>query len=271
MIAIIGCGNMAEAIVQGFHKKNKNISFLTYTPSFLRAESLAKKVSGRAVKNLIELQEASAFVIACKPQQLLDLSKNIKKAGLDLRSKHIISILAATPIEVLEKELVASRITRVMPNTPSALGLGMSLILNSKSVWIEDRSLVNDFFNACGEVHELNTEEEFDQVTTVASSGPAYVFLFAKTMVDKLTTWGISHEDSKKIVIQMFRGSSELMQNQNDLSLNELISKVTSKGGVTIEAIKSFKEGELGQLTNKALDAALARSSEITSEVLSKH
>lgn len=264
MIGVIGCGNMAEAIVKGFSQKFPKIEFLTYTPSFTGADTLAKQVNGKAVKALIELQAADTIVIACKPQQLNDLADNINKAGLDLKQKHIISILAATPLQVLESRLGATKITRVMPNTPSLIGLGMSLIMHSKAVTKKERELVDDFFNACGEVQKIETEEMFDKVTTVSGSGPAYVFLFAKTMADQLSSWGLSPEDSKEIVIQLFRGSSELMNSQKELSLDELISKVTSKGGVTIEAVESYRGNGLEGLTQKALSAAVRRSNKMT-------
>ena len=270
MIGVIGCGNMAEAIVKGFHQKNQNTKFLTYTPSFIRAEKLAKAVEGKSVQNLAELQVADTVIIACKPQQLNDLAINIKSSGLDLSQTHLISILAATPIEIISEKLNASKISRVMPNTPSLVGLGMSLVLHSSAINTEEKKLVNDFFHACGEVQELPNEKLFDQVTTVSGSGPAYVFLFAKTMADQLVSWGLNPESSKKIVTQLFRGSSELMKSQEDLSLDELISKVTSKGGVTIEAVKSFESDGLDKLTMKALSCAFARSEEMRIEALLK-
>lgn len=263
MIAVIGCGNMATAIVKGFSKKDSSINFLTYTPSFTRAKNLAEEVNGRAVKRLIDLSEAGTIVLACKPQQLEDLVTSIDNSGLDLEDKHIISILAATPIEVIRKKLGVSRVTRVMPNSPSLIGMGMSLVLHDESVTTRERSLVDNFFSSCGEVALMPSETIFDQVTTVSGSGPAYVFLFAQTMVEKLLSWGLEEEKAKEIVLQLFRGSSELMVDQSDLSIEDLISNVTSKAGVTIEAVNSYKESGISKTTSTALDAAWLRSKEI--------
>lgn len=267
MIAVIGCGNMATAIVKGFFNKNNEINFLTYTPSYTRAENLAKEVNGRAVKSLSELDEASTIVLACKPQQLNSLSQSINESSLDLTNKHIISILAATPVEAIKNKLGVSRVTRIMPNTPALIGMGMSLVFHGKEVLDDERKLVDEFFSSCGEVAEMPSEIVFDQVTTVSGSGPAYVFIFAQTMVTKLVSWGISEEKAKEISIQLFRGSSELMANQKDLSLETLISNVTSKGGVTIEAVNSYKSSGIESMTSTALDAAYLRSQEIESEL----
>ena len=263
MIGIIGCGNMASAIVKGFYSKNNEVEFLTYTPSYTRAEALALMVNGTAVRSLSELNKAKTIVIACKPQQLSELAKSIKDSGLELKDKHIISILAATSIETIQNILDAPRVTRVMPNTPALIGEGMSLVIHGDSVLENEKEIVEEFFSSCGEIALMPSETIFDQVTTVSGSGPAYVFLFAQTMAQKLSSWGVSDKLAKEIVIQLFRGSSDLMADQNDLPLEKLISNVTSKGGVTIEAVNSFKNSKLDNITSLALDAAYLRSKEL--------
>lgn len=269
MIGVIGCGNMAQAIVNGYHQKDSKVKFMTYTPSFTRADELARAVKGKAVKELSELTIAKTIVLACKPQQLNDLSHMVKNSDLNLKEKHIISILAATPIEALKNKLGAQKISRVMPNTPALIGEGVSLVIHSKEVTHKDKELVNKFFSACGEVQELKTEELFEKVTTVSGSGPAYVFLFAEALLTKLLNWGLNQEQARNIVNQLFIGSSHLMKNQKQDSLNEMIDKVTSKGGVTIEAINAFKKVGLSDITSSALDQAYARSMEIEREIKS--
>jgi pyrroline-5-carboxylate reductase len=268
MIGIIGCGNMAQAIVVGYANQKSEVDFLTYTPSYFRAEELAKLVNGKATKDLSDFEAAKTIVIACKPQQLNALVENIIKAKLDLRDKHIISILAATSIEVLKEKLKVYRVSRVMPNIPCLVRKGMSLIIHSLEVPVVDAKFVADFFTACGEVAIMSSEKLFDQVTTVSGSGPAYVFLFAQTMTEKLISWGINEDEARKITVQLFCGSSQLMLNQNEKSISELISSVTSKGGVTIEAIKSFERNNLSNLTSSALDAAFLRSEEIKKDLV---
>lgn len=267
MIGVIGCGNMAQAIVKGYAKKNKDVKFLTFTPSYTRAKELADYVGGSAARELSELSCVDTIVIACKPQQLTSLAKSMEEAGLSLEDKHIISILAATPINTLKSKLQSRRVSRVMPNIPCLVGRGMSLVIHSNEVTRAEADLVDDFFISCGEVVSMPSELLFDQVTTVSGSGPAYVYLFAKTLADKLVSWGLDQEDAKKISIQLFSGSSEIMKSQNDRSLDELIASVTSKAGVTIEAVNSYKENNLEALSSMALDAAFNRSEEIREEL----
>lgn len=265
MIGVIGCGNMAGAIVRGMHRVYPEEAFMTYTPSYTRAKELAQDVGGKAVEELEAFKEADSIIIGCKPQQFADLAEKLK-GKFDLSQKHFISIMAALPMDTIQNKLGAKRVSRVMPNTPSLFNQGVSLVLHSSDVKSMERELTLKMFSSVGKTHVLKSEEEFDKVTTVSGSGPAYVFQFAKAMSDRLQGWGIEAQEARKIVNQLFIGSSELMERNSNITLDELISQVTSKGGVTIEAVKVFREMELGSITEKALDAAYKRSIEMTKE-----
>lgn len=265
MIGVIGCGNMASAIVKGVNRVYPEEKFLTYTPSHTRAKELAAAVGGEAAKNLENLAAADSIIIGCKPQQFGDLAGNLE-GKFDLGSKHFISIMAALPLKAIQDKLGAKRVTRVMPNTPSLFNEGVSLILHADEVETKERELSLKIFSSCSKTHLLKSEESFDQVTTVSGSGPAYVFLFAKTMADQLVAWGIEAGEARSIVNQLFIGSSKLMQENRDTALDELIAQVTSKGGVTIEAVNVFKEKNLGEITSEALLAAFKRSRELTEQ-----
>ena len=265
VIGVIGCGNMASAIVKGAHKIYPQEKFLTYTPSRTRAIELAKEVKGMALEDLAGLEQAESIIIGCKPQQFNELAQNL--AGkFDLSSKHFISIMAAIPLKSIQEKLGAAQVSRVMPNTPALFNQGASLILHASEVSACQRELTHKIFGSCGSTHLMESEELFDQTTTVSGSGPAYVFLFAKGMVNQLVKWGVESSEARLIVNQLFVGSSHLMREKSQTSLDELISQVTSKGGVTIEAVKTYREGDLEQLTCAALKAAFKRSEELTEQ-----
>lgn len=267
MIAILGCGNMATAIVEGYYKKHQKGDFLTYTPNETDAVTLAKKIKGRAITDLSELEKADQVMIACKPQHFSDLCKTIDQAKVDLSSKHIISIMAAVPLETIVEKLNSKKVTRVMPNTPCFVGEGMCLLLHSEGVSDQNKNFVETFFQACGKTTNISSEELFDQVTTVSGSGPAYVFQFAAAMSKQLQEWGMSLTDSQMIVTQLFKGSSHLMEAEAETPLQTLIDRVTSKKGVTIEAVEKFQEKDLEGITKEALLKAASRSTELTEEV----
>lgn len=266
MIGVIGCGNMASAIVKGIHKTFLDEQFLTYTPSFTRAQKLAEDVNGKAVKELKDLKDAKTIIIACKPQQFDSLVSDLK-GHFDLNEKHFISIMAAVSLNTIKRKLGVSKVTRVMPNTPSLYAEGVSLILHSPEVTTEEQEKSLKYFSACSKVHAISDEKLFDQVTTVSGSGPAYVFYFAKTLADQLAGWGLDAQEAKEIVIQLFKGSARLMEENSKESLNQLIDQVTSKGGVTIEAVKVYQAKNLDEITKSATEAAFKRSLEITKDL----
>jgi pyrroline-5-carboxylate reductase len=265
MIGVIGCGNMASAIVKGIHKKFQNEEFLTFTPSYTRAQTLAEAVNGKAVKELQELKDCDVIIIACKPQQFQDLAKNLKEK-LALEEKYFISIMAAISVETIQKNLNVKKVTRVMPNTPSLFNEGVSLIYHSSDVSSDQKVKCEKYFSACSQVNILDNELTFDKVTTVTGSGPAYVFYFAKTMADQLASWGIEEKAAREMVAQLFKGSTKLMEENTHRSWSELIDEVTSKGGVTIEAIKVYQEKGLDETTQDALAAAFNRSQVLTKQ-----
>lgn len=269
MIGVIGCGNMASAIVSGINKVYPNTKFMTYTPSYTRAEALAQKVGGQAVRELSELATCDYLLIGCKPQQFFELAKNLKDGLPSLESKYIISMMAAVSLPSIEKHLGSSNITRIMPNTPIGLGEGISLLLHSESaVQTEANAIeyVTKLFEACSKVFTMDSEEQFDKVTTISGCGPAYIFYLTELFAQNLGQWGMDSVAATQLSLALMKGSVELMENRGDSSLSDLVDQVTSKKGVTIEAVEVFRNEGLPELVSKALGAAYSRSSEISKE-----
>lgn len=266
MIGVIGCGNMASAIVVGIHGGYSDVKFQTYNPTKSKAKDLAAKVKGEAVDSLDELKSAQTLLIGVKPQKFDELAAQLLEAGIDLKDKHIISMMASISIDAIKRKLGVSKVTRVMPNTPIFYGKGVSLILHSDELSDETKETINNYFKACSEVFEIDSEKTFDEVTTVTGSGPAYVYLFAESFVNKLKSFGIEEKVAQKMVTGLFEGSSLLMRENAEDSLQSMIDKVTSKGGVTIEAVKKYREHELEKITSIALDSAVNRSGELSNE-----
>ncbi len=267
MLAVLGCGNMATAIIEGYYKKHRKGDFLTFNPKVEDAKVLANKVNGEVITDLKNLDRADQILIACKPQHFSILCAMIEEVDVNLSEKHIISIMAAVPAEIISERLNAKKVTRVMPNTPCFVGEGMCLLYHLDSIGEAEIKFVETFFNACGITTNIESEKLFDQVTTVSGSGPAYVFQFAQAMSNQLQQWGLSMDASQDIVTQLFKGASHLMEEEKGTPLQTLIDRVTSKKGVTIEAVEKFREKDLEGITKEALLKAATRSLEMTEEV----
>jgi pyrroline-5-carboxylate reductase len=262
-IGVLGCGNMASAVVLNMHEKFKEINFFTYTPSFTRAKVLADSTNSIALKDLSEFKDIDYWIIGCKPQQLNNLAKAI---GKRLKNQKIVSMLAATKESKLESLFETKEIIRIMPNTPVKLGLGITLFYASKNVSSSFKEQVINHNQSGSKVYVMKTEEELDKLTVITGSGPAYIFYLAQTLEEKLQSMGVDKENSRDMINNLFLGSSELMYSDKT-DIPKLVDQVTSKGGVTIEAIQVYKEHNLMETTSKAIDAALIKTDQIALEL----
>lgn len=262
-IAVIGCGNMASKVIRQMYNANKKINFYTYTPSKTRAQELAKIVNGVVVNSIddFNFEEIDYWVIGCKPQQVKDLAKEFNSK---LKDKNIVSMLAATSISKLSELFNSNQIMRIMPNTPIGLGHGITLVTKHSDFKNSNEFLTH--LKSGSYILETKTEKELDEITVFSGSGPAYVFYFALTLEQKLVSLGYDESESRKIINNLFVGSSVLM-NSSKSSLSELLDQVTSKGGVTIEAIKEYQISDLSGITSKAIDKALRRTEQIAQEL----
>lgn len=251
---------MAAPIVRTISRNDKNIEFYTYTPSKVRAKELALEVGGVYMEELELFPDMDLWMIGCKPQQLKELGASLKGK---LANKNIISILASTGFSSLETHLGTNKIIRIMPNTPSAFGKGISLMISNKAVRAQFEDKVFEIFNHCGEVIKTSSEKQFDELTVFSGSGPAYVFRFALSYYKKLIKMGFDENVSRKLIDQLFSGSSELMLRETN-SYESMVSRVTSKGGVTIEAVKVLESADIDFLIESSIDAAIKRGEQIS-------
>lgn len=262
-IAVLGCGNMASAVVKNMHVKFPDINFFTYTPSYTKAKVLADETSSRAVKSLDDFPNIDYWLIGCKPQQVKALAKDLNGK---LKGQKIVSMLAATKIDKLRELFDTDNIVRIMPNTPVKLGLGITLIYSENNCDKEFTSIVFNHNKSGSSVFEMKSEDELDELTVFSGSGPAYIFYLAQTLEQKLQSLNINKELSRKMINDLFVGSSAVIQNSSE-DISVLIDQVTSKAGVTIEAVNTYKDSNLSKTTSNAIDAALKRTREIIEEL----
>lgn len=261
-IAVIGCGNMAGAVVRAMSKNNKQeLEFLTFTPSKTRAIELAKEVDGTVMESLDEVEKADYLIVGCKPQQFGELAKMLE--GVDLKEKVVISIMAGISQLKISELLNTPHVLRLMPSLPMEHGEGICLLHYGPALAEEEKDFIKKALSSSSMVFELENEDAFDQVTVVSASGPAYIYYFMQAMEKTLGEWGVKEEDRRSLVAQLFRGSAKSALEKSELGLEEMISQVTSKKGVTIEAIDSFRKSELSAGIQTGLMQAARRSFEI--------
>lgn len=171
---------MSSALVKGIWKERKDLLVHTYTPSFSRAEKLAMETSGTAYKNPSDIPKVDAYLIGCKPQQFDQLAMEFKdKIGKD---KIIISILAGVKADRISEKLGNRKVVRIMPNTPTLVSKGVSLLYSSEYMDIDEKREVEDLISKTSKVYSFEDEEMIEKLSGLTGSGPAYVFELARIL-----------------------------------------------------------------------------------------
>ncbi len=262
-LGVIGCGNMASAILQGHCKNSNHFDIYLYDIDPLKSQELAEKIGGSAVSFPTELSSCPFFLLAIKPQQLDVMADEF--AEIIGEGAVVVSILAGANIAKIKKSLEVHRVTRVMPNTPCLYSKGVSAIYHSPDLAPFDRELVESIFSFVSTICLLQSEDDVDKISGITGSGPALLFEFTLALAAKLKSMeiaGVGDELAEKLVQETIFGSSILMNKSKD-SLEQLKANVTSKGGITFEALKVFDECDLRQIISTAIDAAYGRAKEL--------
>lgn len=265
-IAFIGAGNMTSAIINGMVKQGYPAdAIMASNPSVEKLTALQSSCGIRVTQdNNAAVEWAEVIVLAVKPQ-VMEVACNTFNHQ-NLTHKTFISIAAGLPVARLF-EMLGSPVAliRTMPNTPSAIGLGMTGLYAHPSVTESDKEFANNLMSMVGETVWLDSESDIDAVIAAAGSSPAYFFYMLEAMQAATESYGFSEADARRLVQQAMLGSAQLVINNPDTPLATLRAQVTSKGGATAEAIKVFEEQGFPATIKQAMDAAIERS-----QVLSK-
>jgi len=174
----------------------------------------------------------------------------------------IMSFVAGKKIGFIQENLSpAQPIVRIMPNTPTSVGLGAAGYSFGNNVSKEHREFVASLLTAAGKAVEVD-ESLQDAITATSGSGPAYFFAFVEAMIEGSIALGLTREDATKLTIQTIVGSAALLENSGD-SPTTLREKVTSPNGTTAAALASFSNDQLSAIVARAMKAARDRSQEL--------
>ena len=260
-VAVLGAGVMGEALIAaliGSGVKSSSIAIVEKRPE--RCSELVGKyaITVESLANAVSTSDVILLVV--KPQDMQGLLAEIKP---DInKSALLLSFVAGKKIEFIQENLSDSQpIVRIMPNTPTSVGLGAAGYSFGSTVTQEHRAFVASLLAAAGKAVEVD-ESLQDAITATSGSGPAYFFAFVEAMVDGAVALGLSREDATTLTIQTIVGSAALLEKSGD-SPTTLREKVTSPNGTTAAALASFSNDHLSEIVARAMKAAHARSQEL--------
>jgi pyrroline-5-carboxylate reductase len=203
---------------------------------------------------------AETLVIALKPQTFRESGSVLNP--LVGAGTLAVSIMAGTPIASLQA-VCGETVVRAMPNTPAAIGRGITVAVAARKVSAAQRAVADALLRATGAVEWVDDEGLMDAVTAVSGSGPAYVFLLAEELARAGIAAGLPEDLATKLARATVAGSGELLH-RSELAAAQLRQNVTSPGGTTAAALGVLMDADgLKPLMTRAVAAATARSKEL--------
>ncbi|MBP9049825.1 MAG: pyrroline-5-carboxylate reductase [Alphaproteobacteria bacterium] len=258
-LLLIGYGRMGSALAQIWVDCFPELNITVIDPNPV---SLIGPVS--PYLSLEALESDSVFdviVLAVKPKDMDTACASLKP----FLASHplVLSIAAGKSLAYFEEHLgTGLAIVRAMPNTPAAIGHGMSVACHTLGIDQKQKHLASALLSATGKMDWLEDESLMDAVTGVSGSGPAYVFLLIEALAEAGIAAGLTADMAARLSRQTVIGAAYLAEQNADLSALDLREQVTSAGGTTEAALTILlsEESGLKPLMKKAVASATARS-----------
>ncbi|WP_368884908.1 pyrroline-5-carboxylate reductase [Providencia vermicola] len=264
-IAFIGAGNMAHAIIAGLVNHGYPASMITVcSPTPTRRDKIAEQYGVISHSdNLSAAQQADVVVLAVKPQMMEEVCQPLQKE-VDFSQKLVLTIAAGIPAHRYSDYLAQPlQLVRIMPNTPSLVGKGVSGLFTESHINAEDKQFAEQLMQSVGSTIWCEQEQEINRIIAITGSSPAYFFLFMESMQQEAEKLGYSAEQARQLVLDAAEGAIALAKSQNDTAFATLREQVTSKGGTTAMALAQFYDQGLPQTVAKAMQSAISRAEEM--------
>ena len=257
-LGFIGAGNMGSAILKGILKEGhlaaNEIAVADKIPE------MCARFSAEGVQIMNSNQElvraCDCVLLAIKPVYAAQVIDEVYE---DLKGKFVISIVAGWTYDMLEAALPQSaRFVRVMPNTPLAVGEGMSLLCSHCRCTDEEFAFAKSIFAAAGKVAQVE-EHVFVAATSINGCGPAFVYQFIEALADGAVRYGVPRALAYELAAQTLIGASRMVLETGDHP-GKLKDAVCSPGGTTIEGVYALEKGGMRSAVMDALAATIEKT-----------
>jgi pyrroline-5-carboxylate reductase len=265
-LAVLGAGKLGGILLRAYLKqglfKAKNVTATVKHGE--KAVALAKELGVSVTSdNRKAVKDADIVLLGLKPQTVADVLKEIApELGKDTL---VISVAASVPTSYLEQHLgERAAVVRAMPNTPSAVGCGMTGICRGAHAGAEHLEIARAMFDAVGRTVVVD-EKNMDAVTGLSASGPAYAYIILESLAEAGVKVGLPRDVATLLAAQMMKGSASVVLETGDHPAL-LKDSVTTPAGCTIDGILELEEGKLRVTLIKAVVKATSRAGELMFE-----
>ena len=262
--AFVGGGNMGGALIRGLIARGLSPQKISVGEAHQqRRITLADELGVHVTADNREaVANADVVVLAVKPQDMAGTVQGLANV-LALRRPLVLSIAAGIRVaDIVSWSGTGMDVVRAMPNRPALNNAGATAMYAPASLSDAHRGLAAAVLGAVGTTVWVQDEDALDVVTALSGSGPAYFFLLAELMTDAAVTLGLDRSSAQELSIQTLFGAGS-MARESDGDLARLRAEVTSKGGTTEAALRSFDAANLRGIVAAALAAATERSREM--------
>jgi len=265
-IALIGCGKMGSALLDGWLDSFHDADFLVIDPSGIPIGYEDNLRISHLSQADTSIRECAAIVLAVKPQIMEPVCRDIAELGLNAQTL-VISIAAGLTLDFYSGLFGANQpLVRCMPNTPAAIGKGVSIAVPNSAISKEQKDLAAALLSVSGHFEWLEDEALINAVTALSGSGPAYVFYLIEALAKAGEESGLEASFAMRLARQTVIGSAALAKAEANTPASALRENVTSPGGTTEAALKVLMDGTWQETLNKALAANITRSRELSKE-----
>ncbi|MCW3784534.1 pyrroline-5-carboxylate reductase [Defluviimonas salinarum] len=258
-LVLLGCGKMGSAMLEGWLKGGLPAASVWVSDPYP-----SDWLKGQGVNLNAALPEAPAIVlVAVKPQMMAEALPGLARMGGGRTL--FLSVAAGTTIAYYESVLGAETpIVRAMPNTPAAIGRGVTAITGNARATAAHLDLAEVLLSAVGQVVRIEGEHQMDAVTAVSGSGPAYVFHLIETLAAAGVAEGLPADLAMRLAKATVAGAGALAEASEEQP-DQLRVNVTSPGGTTAAALKVLMDEARGfpALLREAVHAAAERGREL--------
>ncbi|MCG3268893.1 pyrroline-5-carboxylate reductase [Yoonia sp. I 8.24] len=259
-LVLLGCGKMGSAMLAGWLRNG-----LPAASVWVIDPNPSDWLKMQGVNIGADLPESPAIVVvAVKPQMMAEALPDVTSLGGG--ATLVISVAAGTPLGLFEDMLGATTpIVRAMPNTPAAIGRGITALVGNTATNDADMDLADALLAAVGQVVRLDSEDQMDAVTAVSGSGPAYVFHLIETLAAAGEAEGLPADLALALAKATVGGAGELAETAEE-DPSQLRVNVTSPNGTTQAALEVLMDKDAGfpALLQRAVTAAADRSKELS-------
>lgn len=262
-IGFIGAGNMATAIISGIKNGSIECDIYAFDLNKIKLDNL-NKYGVIATSSSVELvKKVDYLLLAVKPQHITQVLEEIKP-----HINHntvIISIAAGITGAYISKVLsFSAKVVQVMPNTPLMLSLGATAMSKWNDVSDKEFEFAKSLFDCAGKT-EIIPKEKMNEIIPINGSSPAFIYKFAECFVNYGKSVGIDEKVCLNLFAQSLVGSAKMLTDSG-MSIEELITMVSSKGGTTIAGLDGLNEMKLNDAVLVACEKCVSRAYELTLE-----